>query len=402
MLAELKGFLSFEPNKKNAITLLTIIFFVVIFFWRLGSLVPGLSSAEAANITASHSLRSLYAHPIGAPHNILIWLIFKLNHVSATYTRAVSAGFGLAFTVCFYKIARSWFGPMIGWLTTLLFATTPLVILAARSATTSVMYLDPLALLAIYFWLARRAAPSNLGLILLGLATLTCFYTPGGIYVLVIATIFGRAELSQLLEKYPRLLKWVLALGFLVALAPLSLASHHDHQVIRTLLLVPAHARDYGTWLSHVGWMALAIFWRSGTHGELQLSRLGILNLAQLLLAACGIYAFWSRARAKIYGLVAILALAIVGAGTTNNLAILLLSVAALLIFAGAGLRYLHIEWQSVFPRNPFPRVLAVILMSCAVIFSVFYGVKYSLLAWPHNVSTRNIYVLKYPEKVRE
>jgi hypothetical protein len=74
---------------------------------------------------------------------------------------------------------------------------------------------------------------------------------------------------------------------------------------------------------------------------------------------------------------------------------ILGLCLPALAILSAAGLRYLYIEWRSIFPRNPLPLSFALVIISLLVGLQVAYGLRYSLVAWPHLAATKQLYVLK-------
>jgi hypothetical protein len=87
----------------------------------------------------------------------------------------------------------------------------------------------------------------------------------------------------------------------------------------------------------------------------------------------------------------------IIGASAIFSSSTLLLIIAlpGLAILDAAGLRYLYTRWFIVFPINPLARAFAVCLVSLLVLSHVAYGVRYALLAWPHNVETRKVYVVK-------
>jgi hypothetical protein len=103
----------------------------------------------------------------------------------------------------------------------------------------------------------------------------------------------------------------------------------------------------------------------------------------------------WAAARNKALALASAILFAILAAGLNNNLRLLALGLPAVGIFMAAGLRYLYIEWRSVFPRNPIPKSLAWLLMVLVVSVQLIYGLSYSLIAWPHTDATKTTYVVK-------
>ena len=141
--------------------------------------------------------------------------------------------------------------------------------------------------------------------------------------------------------------------------------------------------------------MGLGLIWKTGVHHDLQIGRLAVLNLAEIALAVFGVYAFWSRARSKVAGLSLLVALSVLGAGLSGQLSLLLFSFIAVGLFMAAGLRYLLIEWQGVFPYNPLARGLALVLICLVSVANIYFGVRFSLVAWPHTLATKQVYMLK-------
>lgn len=147
--------------------------------------------------------------------------------------------------------------------------------------------------------------------------------------------------------------------------------------------------------MKSIGWSALALVWRVRTHNPLIIGRLPLLDIIQIALIVFGTYAMWTKARREMASLLTLIVVAIIFAGFNSNFLLLTLCLPALTTLIGAGLRYLYIEWRSVFPRNPLPLSFALILMACLVGLQVLYGLKYSLVVWPHTPSTKQLYVLK-------
>jgi hypothetical protein len=73
----------------------------------------------------------------------------------------------------------------------------------------------------------------------------------------------------------------------------------------------------------------------------------------------------------------------------------LAISLPAVAILDAVGLRYLYEKWFRVFPLNPIPRGFAYIFIFVLIFGQLAYGVRYALLAWPHSLETRKVYVIK-------
>jgi succinate dehydrogenase/fumarate reductase cytochrome b subunit len=168
-----------------------------------------------------------------------------------------------------------------------------------------------------------------------------------------------------------------------------------DANVAKTLLLIPASWPSVQGFAKSFAWSVSALLYKAQQHNAYILGRLPILELAQSMLAIIGVYAIWNKARKEIYGLISLILISVVLAALNKNVILLTLALPSILIFASAGLRYLYMRWRKIFPLNPLPRALAIILVIALVCAHMAYGIRYALIAWPHNPDTRNTYQIK-------
>ena len=384
--------ISFNSNLLLAIAALTLVYFT--FFWQIGTLVPGMSGPEAQTKIISQSLHSIQHNPANGLHAVLLYLFNKAGLTTIAGARLVSAALATIFTFCFYKVTKTWFGSFIAWASTALFAMTPLLILSARSITPEIMYLMPLAVGATYFWLTKGEKPSTLAYVSLIIVGALSLYTPGMVWLIIIGLVAIRSRIKPIYRSFPRR---VTALGLILALliiAPLVVEVAKSFSLARELLLIPSSFHAL-TPLKDIGWAGLAIFWHSQSHNTLQVGRLPLINATQIAFTVFGAYALWLRARNKTYGFIAVIVFGVLGVGLSGDYGLLLLPLISTSILCAAGLRYLYIEWQGIFPRNPLPRVFAIVLLYTLVAININYGLHYSLAAWPHTVATKSTYVIK-------
>lgn len=383
-----------ELDKQFLLLSSTAVLIFMAFFWHLSSLTGGLSPAENLSRINSHSLSAILNNPINAPHTALQYLLFKAHLDGIFFLRLASVIFGLMFLASFYKISKHWFGRFVASVTTLLLGMTPIFILASRNATPDIMYLSPLLVGALYFWLTRMAEPAWYAYLLFILAGCLVVYTPGLVWLLALGLFAIRNNLKPLIKLYDIKIQLASAFIILACLAPLVAGLIKHPELVRHWLLLPDNLWHLQV-LENVGWAFLSVFWHSSQHHDLQIDTLPITTNAQLFLSIFGIYALWSRAQDKLIYLAATLLLIVLGSGLANNFGFLTLSIVPVILLAAAGLRYLHMEWQGVFPRNPLPRGLALFLIALVSLASINYGIRYSLLAWPNTVSTKATYVIK-------
>ena len=376
------------------LVIITVLFLAAIYCWHLSSMTPGMSPAEVASRTSSSSIQRIKDSPINAPHTLVQLGFQKLGRHNTTM-RFVSVLFALFFIACFYRVVSSWFGRSVGWFSTIIFAMTPIIIVAGRSATPDIMALAPLAIGAIYLWFTKQTVFSKpIFLILLTVLALS-LYVPGMVWLLLIAAVVSRKSFKKILNATSR--RWLIASLVLplILIVPLIWRLVYEPSLIRNLTLVPAHWQSVWLTIKSIVWMGLGLVWRTGPTSPLIIGRLPLLDIAQIALALFGFYAMWRRARGKTYGLLTLIIFGVLVAGINANVNLLIYSLPAIGVLMAAGLRYLYIEWKGIFPLNPIPRGLAFFLILLLTAIQVLYGAHYGLVAWPHTVATHTSYVLK-------
>jgi hypothetical protein len=369
---------------------------VVLFFLvhNLGSRPAGLSPDEYASKTASQSISSIINSPLNAPHKLLAYGLHAASLSWRSALRLSSAIFAALFIFCFYRILRAWFGGTIGLLGTVILAATPLFLVLARQGSAEIMYFSITAVMAAYMWM-QRSEDKDLSLAVLLILCAFGLYVPGVIWWLGGGLILARKKLADGLALARPPAVGAAILLCLLVLTPLGLALAKDWALIKPLALIPAQLVPPLTVIKHIAQMALAVFVKSPYHSTFILGRLSILSIVQTALLVFGVYALWKAAKPKLLVLLAAAGFAVIAAGVYDQLSVLALGLPAAAVIICAGLRYLYIEWRSVFPRNPLARTLAYSLLWALVAVQVLFGIRYSVLAWPNTVATKHVYVLK-------
>lgn len=367
-----------------------------LYLWHLGTLTKGISPAEASAGASSLSMQSILDNPVYAPHKILQFSVQEIFGHSALALRSVSAILAVLFVFCFFELVKSWFGKMIGSFATLLLATTPWFVLLARSGGPEISLLAPIFVLTSYYWLVRSKSRSAwLALLISGGLVV---FLPGGLWLILFGLAIARRNLKQAsggLGPIQKVLGTFFVLGILIILVHAALKNPSS---LKPLLLIPADWPSVIVSIKSIAWDFLALFWRTPLHTDFIIGRLPMFSGGQIVLALFGIFAFLKLARSKLYLLLGIMVFALLAAGLNRNLALLTFALPAIALCVAAGLRYLYMEWRSVFPKNPLPRYLALALIASLVAIHVLYGLRYSLIAWPNSSATRSTYVLKYSQ----
>lgn len=368
--------------------------FIFILIIHLGSLPGGLSPAEHSAVDHNGSINSIYKNPLNAPHDLLSFGFKKISQgfFSARFSSVV---WGIIFAASFLKIAKTMFGGTIGLIGTIIFSFTPYFLVSARQATPDIMFAAPVLVMGAYILLSRQTTDRTKTFPLLVILSALTLYVPGMLWWFLGAGFAGRKKLTEAISIIPKPQLYLSLAAGVAVLIPLLLALGADWQLIKPLALIPSHFSAPMKELKDIGWMASAWFFKTPFHSPLIIGRIPIFNIVLDVLLVFGTYALFQAAKNKALALLTAIIFATVAAGINNNLSILLLGLPSAGILITAGLRYLYVEWRGVFPRNPAAKYLAIILIAVLGLVQLLYGLRYSLIAWPHSLATRETYVIK-------
>jgi len=394
MLGFSRRWVGWQLGRNLLLILFSSAFFLTLYVWKLGTLTPGLSAREAAAINASGTFESIVNNPINAPHKTLQLVFQYFGHHGAFWMRSVSVFFILLFLAGMYLTLRMWFGKFVAFAGTLIFASMPWVIIVGRSATPDIMLLSPVLLIFSYLAMARAKSRLNL-LWFVFIASLTlCLYTPGLLWFILAVFIAGQKQILKTILKTKGYAS-ILGLSLLILLlAPLVYATIQNISLAKDLLLIPDSFSGVMDFVKTFIWSLSSLVYKFPSHVDYIVGTLPMLSVALVVLAVLGFLAMWRKARAELLNLMTLFVLGILLA-TLNHMPILLtLCLPTSVVLSAAGLRYLYVKWFTVFPLNPLAKSFAFVLIGLLLTAQIAYGVRYGLIAWPHNMETRKAYVL--------
>jgi 4-amino-4-deoxy-L-arabinose transferase-like glycosyltransferase len=382
---------SFSPGGLSYLTFGLVFFISVV--WRLGDLLPGLSASEAAQKDQIKNLHNLGTNLIDAPFRIVQHLFITLHPDKIVSMRLASVLFALVASLCFYHLVCGWFGKSIGLLGALIFISLPLFAVSGRQASPEIMLFSPLVLMYLY---TKVLKSNNVGLwAVLAFAVGLLLYTPGMVWWLIGAAALCYRKLSARLNEAASRVS-VIVLGILcISIAPLVIVAIKHPIFLKQLLLVPANLAGPAHLASRFIHMLGALFVKMPYTSPLVVGRTPVLNILLIALAIFGVYAMRTVARDKAIALGAAVIYGLIAATVTDDFIYLAYCVPALLIFVTAGLRYLYIEWRTIFPRNPVPKTFALVLITAVTLSQLYYSWHYTLSAWPHSTVAKSAYVIK-------
>lgn len=369
--------------------------FYLLYIWRLGSLTPGLSPAESAAAGGSASLDQIINNPLYGPHKLVQFGLRSALHSSLFSLRLVSVIFIGIFIVASYFLVVKWFGKLIGLTATILLSSLPWLIIIGRSSSPMVLLLAPIAVFASYYWLARTERRANLAWLTLSLTVALSLYVPAMLWLLIISALVGRKLIWFNLKRINGLFLAFSAVVFLILLAPLIYGLWRNPNLLSQIALIPNSWPSILDFVKDAGWSLATLFVRARQYSEYLVGLIPILSALISILFLFGAYAMNSSARKKLILMVSLVVFAVVITGLNNNLIYLTFGLPAIVVIATAGLRFLFLEWQNIFPRNPIPRNFAYLVILSLAAVHIIYGANYALSAWPNTPQTRAVYMIK-------
>jgi len=366
---------------------------VGLMFYKLGSLMGGLTGAENAAASAPVGWHGIYHHPLYLPLELLRsvdFFIFK-NH-GQTLSRLPNALLGIAGVLSFAWLIALWHSRRTAVLATLLFATGAWTLHTSRLASNDVLYLMALPVGLLAYTMVQRYKDHPLIWYGAPITVLLLLYIPGLVW-LVLAGLFyerqallaGWKEFGNWGQRFLYILIGLVGISLLVRdlLRPgelrlwVGLPAHFPgvHELLKQFLAVPVH-----------------LFIRGPQYPAQWLDRTPLLDIFTLAACMIGIYFYATHlkaARTRLLLTMAIIGWILVGLGGPVSLSLL---VPLLYVAAAAGLAYLVHEWFRTFPRNPLARGLGLGIVILAVALSCLYNAKAYFVAWPHNAASQAVF----------
>ncbi len=368
----------------------------LLFFHNLSHLLPGYSNREVYLYNTSSNWHTILKNPIDAPYKLVVLSGIILGHHSWLLTRITAAGFGVLGSLVFFMLVRSWYGYRIGFLATILFATSSGFLHVARLGSGLILQLSVLLLMGAIFGYHQSRHRVLASYALAALFALL-WYVPGMIWFELLALVLFRTNTIRLvkLADWKNLVGWVILP--LVVAAPLIHACINTPSILRAVGGLPSHFISVSHMLSNLGNALLSIAIRSNGTPELWLGHAPLLDIIEAMLLLLGVYTLIQKINS-------IRSLGVLGAIFISLVLISLggpvgfTSLVPLLYLCIAGGLYVLLQlWLRVFPRNPIARISGIGLVCILVFFSVLYQWRSYYVAWPHNIATKQVFSKHQP-----
>lgn len=376
--------------RQQTLIILAIITLLFAVFSVLSDLPEGASVQEKTFANSANSIKEIIDNPLNAPYKI-VGLGLTSYSPSIKLVRAVSFIFYVLACFGMFYALRHWHTLQTAVITTTAFATNSVVLATARLGapliTVMSFYIFASLLLLQLHSRSNKFVPA---LVLISLACL--LYTPGAIWFLLILGIVYRDRFNNL---YKNVRKQALIIGTITSLiivSPLIVSFFRNSSGFNEWLLLPS-SLDWASIPRSVLRVPSAFIYRMPEEPLINVARLPVFDLSAGILFLIGLNAY--RKKLKLDRTRVMMASALVGV-VVGAFGELLLAVIFLLPFAysvvAAGIEYLLDEWNSVFPKNPLARSFGLIMITCVVLFSVYYQTTRFFVVWPQTPATRSTY----------
>lgn len=337
----------------------------VFVFLALAALLYGALTIPGGLTTAEQdsSVKAVTSGIIGidSPYYLLQHLSIKLLGLTTISIKLPSILLAAVFAVIMFLLFRRWLAPataVFGAL--LLFSGTTFLSLAGTGSPAILYVLYPAILLFFGTRIAAHDKVSVLFALLLLVTLAAALLTPTTIYLVVLAVVIGLFN-PHVRYGFRRLRSGgiiLLALGFILAFAPVAYAVFKDPSILETLLAVPdmVSLAQIGTNIHELYFMFGRFLHPGIVNGMIApvvgLSAVGLMILG-LYRTIRGIYS----ARSQFLIGWSIIALLIV----VFNPAYAIIAYLPIVLLAIFGLGQLIAIWYRTFPLNPYARFSAMI-----------------------------------------
>lgn len=364
-----------------------------LLFFRLGSLVPGLSLPELNSQQQAQTWRLILDNPINAPYKLGQLALSILGQQSAFMLRSLSALAGLVFVALVYYLLSRWHTRRIALLGTVLFTMSSWFLHYARFAAPDILFVSIILTLVYGTWI--RSTNRSLLVLLSGtILTVYLLYIPGMIWFVLFGGIWQRKALFRHYKNWPTVGFLLMLVGAALIL-PLGYALVIHTDLISPLLGLPQTFPEPMGYIKNLLGVPYQLFIRGPDDPVVWLGRTPLLDVFTMAMTVLGTYAYFFRRkldRVKMLAGGIVLSSLLIAAGGPVRMIILLPFI---YILAAAGITLMLQQWFTVFPRNPLARLVGTTLISVAIIMAGFYHVNHYFIAWPNTPETRQAFSIK-------
>jgi hypothetical protein len=378
-------------GRPMAILVISLVAISLLLTFRLGSLTPGLSENEVSTFKSSQSLATILENPVNAPYKLALYSVTRVT-TNIFAIRIISVAIGGLAIVLFYFIARRFLSIYIAYGTTLLFATSSLLLHTSRLAVPDISWLVLLALFGLG-WLIRFDKHKLFVWLLTCLVIGLALYIPGMVIFIVLGAIWQYRRVRTSFDQLPPLAVAACALFISIISLPLIMSLIRSPSLWQQYIGVSNGLPGFVDGIKSIGEVVYGLFVLSPADPERWLGRQPILDIfttAMFIYGAVTLAKNYKLDRLWVIGSIFLVGLIWIAITAEYHGVLLLLPFIYILI--GIGIGRLSKEWFEVFPRNPIARWIGVLLILSAMALSANFQARRYFIAWAHNSATKSVF----------
>lgn len=368
---------------------------IVLFGIHLASHSHGILPDEQLYIDYARSSSHLLQSPGFMPYQAAVYSLARLGVEQIVYYRLLSVIIATLAVWSFYYIVQRWYTRRVALIGTVLFSTSSLVLHTARTALPDVLLLGVLMTVATGLWL-QQTKKRKTALYVFVLTLALTVYIPGLVWVSAAALAWqGRRLLRVIRRQRPAHRIAVLLLPVIMIAPAITSLVLHPIEIL-TVMGLPTHLTSVSVYLEYIKHIASGLVWRYQTAPSLWTPGTPVFDAVTIIMIVLGVYSLRferelrrSRIQLSILGVTLLLILTM---GPVSLVAV----TPMLYLLATGGFAFMLQQWFTVFPRNPFARVVAVACISFAVLGVGFYHTYRYFTVWPNHPDVRIVLTHDY------
>ena len=340
----------------GVISLIVVLLLIVAAWFTPG----GLSQEEMQSVITSNLPLTAFdpAFMVNLPYHLLQRASLSLFGVSIISIKLPSLLIGLASIAGMFILLRGWFRHNVAILATLLIVTTGQFLFQVQHGTPGIVTIFwSVWLLVAALMISRKSSLGWLWKIILASVIALSLYTPLSAYVItaLLSAVILHPHLRYLVRRMSKPKTAVASLIGLALLAPLAYTIWQHPGTAFTLLGLPEHGYDIKA--NVLSLLGNYFNFLTPVHGVYMAPLYGVGTLALILLGIFRLFTATYTARSYIITAWVFLLIPVV---ILNPDAVGVTFIPALLLMA-MGVASLISMWYSLFPRNPYARVVGLV-----------------------------------------
>lgn len=365
---------------------------------QITTLIDGQNKFESETLRHLESFPDPTERMVNAPYLLPAYLVGSAIDNMLIGARITSVLFGLLATSALFLLLKRWFTIQIASVGSLLFITSSWILAISHQATPLVLLvIAPLLIVVALTAFVNDKKHTFQSFIILVCAVAIALYVPYMLWsvavVITTVALLYRHKLAVLNKKQLA----ISATLFAMLLLPLLISITQYPGQLREILGIPMQLPTVEQYGKNFLWQFSTLFFVAQPFPELYVGRLPLLDIFSVAMTFLGIYHFskYMPKRRKISFAVLVAVLLLIVPLSVMYQIPMAAYVAIVYVFIAAGVYELLRQWFNYFPRNPFARNAAVVLVAVLIGMATLYNLQRFYIAWPNDPDTKAVYVVQ-------